>query len=129
MSGEALDNAFRIAFSSGLIGVVAVYLRDRRKYKAEGRVAEATTELVIDDARLANLEKRFRLAHEAWDLERLSLERSIGRLTQEVTAEREESAAKDVKIAELGRRVDSMRQELAKLAEELAGLRNGNHTD
>lgn len=104
-------------------GAGVKYILERRSAKATGRVAEATVELQVDAAKLANLEHRFGLAQRAWDSERASLLARIGHLEEDLDEERAESAQKKTKIAELEQRLALVLDEVQSLTTELAQLR------
>lgn len=127
---EYVDWFVRLAFTGGGLAAVVAYLRDRKKHNAEGYVAENTRELVVDNAKLANLETRFGLAQRAWDAERASLLARLAHCEEELEEERAENAAKDQKISELEQRLIRVQAEVQAVNDELAELRrntNGRH--
>lgn len=131
MNGDTLQWIFQVALSGGFLTAVAAYLRDRKKHSAEGYIAENTRELVVDNAKLDNLEQRFGLAQRAWDAERASLLARLAHCEEELAEERAENAAKDAKISELEQRLSRVQQEVQSVNDELAELRksstNGRH--
>jgi chromosome segregation ATPase len=100
------------------------YVRDRRKSKADGSVAEATVELRVDAMQLENAEARLQLAQKTWDGERASLERRVKALENDLSNERLESAQKDGKILALEERVSQIQDQLVSVLRELADLRS-----
>jgi chromosome segregation ATPase len=103
-------------------GSAVKFILERRRAKVAGDVAEATAELQIDAAQLANIRAQMDLMKAAWTAERLSMQGRIASLAQELRDEREESARKEREIAKLREQVDRMQDELVLLAERLAKL-------
>lgn len=99
------------------------YLGDRRTAKAMGTVASSTVELQIDAKKLENAEARLQLTQKAWDEERLSFERRIARLEDELNEERLEGERKDHKILELEKTVSNIQNQLLDVSRDLAELR------
>lgn len=110
-------------------GTIWGYLKDRRTAKAKGKVATASVEIEIDTNRLSYVEAQVKALTAAFATERASLESTIQHLQQDLANERAESEKKDIKIAELVRRVEEIQHALDLVKSELAETRrpeNGN---
>lgn len=118
-----LDWALRIILGAGGLGAILGYVRDRKKVKAEGTVAEQTVELKVDADRLANLEQRLDYTQKAFDAERASMQNQIRSLSTENENLRAELDRKDKKIDDLEARLERVQAEIHSLTGELASLR------
>jgi chromosome segregation ATPase len=124
MTGETVASIVAsLVVGLGGGGAFVGYWRDRKKIGAEGEVATATVELQIDAARLQNAESRLALTQRAWDEERLSFERRIDRLEDELATERLESERKDAKILDLESRLNDLQAQMSQISRELSDLR------
>ena len=121
-----LDKIAEYGMSLALIvfggGSAVRFVLERRRAKVAGDVAEATAELQIDAAQLANIRAQMDLMKAAWTAERLSMQGRISSLAEQLRAEREESIRKEREIAKLREQVDRMQYDLVKLADRLAEL-------
>lgn len=103
------------------------YMKDRKVAKARGTVAASTVEIQVEGARVQNLEQRFGFAQKAWDEERVSFERRIKGLEEELAAERKERAEEErvsqEQVRKLEARVIGMQRELTEVTSELSALR------
>lgn len=124
-----IDKIAEYAMSLALIvlggGSAVRFVLERRKAKADGDVAEATAELQIDAAQLANIRAQMELMKAAWSAERVSMQGRISALAEDLREEREESARKEREIAKLREQVERMQADLVDLADRLARLSGG----
>jgi hypothetical protein len=123
-AGDVVQAALTVLVGGGGLGALLMYLKERKKYGAEGEVAVQTIELQVDHTRMQNLEVRFGLAEKAWDEERESLTRRVAAAESRELALEAELEKKEAKIRTLEDRVSRVQAELLDVTRELADLRS-----
>jgi predicted nucleic acid-binding Zn-ribbon protein len=123
-AADVVQSVLTVLVGGGGIGALLMYLKERKKYAADGEVAVQTIELQVDHTRMQNLEVRFALAERAWDEERESLTRRVSAAEAREQALEAELEKKDAKIRTLEERVGRVQSELHEVTRELADLRN-----
>ena len=138
---DFLSLVAQISVIVGLPGVIIYLIKERRKNNAEARRAETDAEFAEADlpnrqrsSSVVTLEAELAALQRAFDVERNSTARTVEHLSEQLEAERAQSAAKDKRIRELEEkvvqlqgRVEELTDELKSVAADLASLHDGDH--
>lgn len=120
--GEAVRVVELAALALGLPGLLAWYIKDRRKTQAEAKVVEGTVSATIRAGEVGSLQAHIAYVEEAFRVERDSKDRQIHYLSEQVNGLRSEVAEKDEQIDELKGRVASLGETVADLTNRLDRL-------
>lgn len=101
----------------GLPSTLIVYLRDRQKNRASGRVAEGTVFADIQTRGTAALDAHVAYVEKAFDTERNSMKRQIDGLQAEVKELQRQVAERDALI-------ESLREQVGALTDQMNSLQN-----
>lgn len=133
---DVLDWLARGSAIVGLPAVLMYLIKERRKNNADARRAETDADYAeaelpnrIRSSSAVSLEAELAALQRAFDVERNSTARTVEHLSEQLEAERAQSAAKDQRIRELEEkvlllqgRVEDLTDELKSVAADLASL-------
>ena len=107
--GDVVDAILRIAGALGLPALLLWALKERRKTRAEGAVAERTVGAVVQKTDAGALEAHVLAIERAFSVERASKDRRIAELEERLDEVRQDCAEQ---IADVERRKDALIGEL-----------------